>query len=134
MRRRVTLFIFFCFCCLVADQLSKHIAIQQGYAVLNSGIAFGFLAGAPWLFLSASIVALSILAFFFWHHQQSYPLVLLVFGACSNLIDRLQYGGVIDWLIVPGLNIKNNLADWMVFLAVIWFLVVEFKNRGNESK
>lgn len=134
MRRRVTLFIFFCFCCLVADQLSKYMAFQQGYAVLNSGIAFGFLAGAPWFFLITGIVALSILAFFFWHHQQGYPLLLLVFGASSNLIDRMQYGGVIDWLIVPGLNIKNNLADWMVVLAVIWLLVVEFKNIRNESK
>ncbi len=134
MRRRVAFFIFFCLCCLVADQLSKHIAFQQGFAVLNSGIAFGFLAGAPWLFLIVSTVALIILAFYYWRHQQNYPLVLLVFGACSNLIDRLIYGGVIDWLTVPGLNIKNNFADWMVVFAVVWFLVVEFKNSRNEPK
>lgn len=134
MTRRRAAFIFLCFFCLVADQLSKYSAFQQGFAVLNSGIAFGFLAREPWLFTILSMVALIIFALYYWRHQQNYPLVLLVFGASSNLIDRFIYGGVIDWLMVPGLNIKNNLADWMVIFAVVWFLVIEFKKTRNESK
>jgi len=75
--------------------------------ITNTGAAFGFLAGADdWrhIFLvSVSCAALGGLAFLFWsapHRNSPFTLgTALVFGgALGNLIDRIRYGSVIDFL------------------------------------
>ncbi|MGD9221818.1 MAG: signal peptidase II [Desulfobacteraceae bacterium] len=76
--------------------------------VHNPGGAFGFLAqnGSPlrhWVFLGAAALALAMILYF--HHQtpRSHPylalgLSLIFGGAIGNLIDRLRFGEVVDFL------------------------------------
>lgn len=51
----------------------------------------------------------------------------------SNLLDRLVYGGVRDWLTVPVLGLKNNLADWAIVGAIVWYgIMLKRLSEGCE--
>jgi signal peptidase II len=73
--------------------------------VWNRGVSFGMLAGAgrhgPWLLtgLAAAIGAFLIV----WLYRETRPvtrtaLVLVLTGAVGNVIDRLRFGAVVDFL------------------------------------
>jgi len=76
--------------------------------VTNTGAAFGFLAGdKSWLrqvfFVGIAIAALVIIAYAYVHLRRqgrifAYALGLIGGGAIGNLIDRLRYGSVVDFL------------------------------------
>ena len=56
----------------------------------------------------------------FW---RSVPFVLIIPGVLGNSIDKLYYGGVVDWLTVtkPGIDSLNilNLADLYILLGLL---------------
>lgn len=54
----------------------------------------------------------------------SVPLSLFLGGALSNIADRLWLGGVRDWLVIPGTRLYNNLADYAIAVAVIWLILI----------
>ena len=59
---------------------------------------------------------------------------LLIGGAVANLLDRLLFGAVHDWLYLPKVDI--NLADVAVVLGLIGYLVSEVlprRARRQES-
>lgn len=75
--------------------------------VFNKGAAFSFLAGAGgmqrWLFSGiALIVSLFIVRWLYRHGTQSLmgaALVCILGGALGNVLDRLVYGHVVDFLL-----------------------------------
>lgn len=87
----------------------------------NTGVAFSInLPANLILVLTAAIIA----GLFVWlyfsitsHPERLLPLVLIIDGAISNLIDRLRYGFVVDYI-----NLKIwpifNLADVMIVAGV----------------
>jgi signal peptidase II len=125
--------------------LLKSIVVVPGFFSLthvhNPGGAFGFLAqnGSPWrhwMFLAAAVVALSMILYF--HHQtpKTHPflglgLALIFGGAIGNLIDRLRFGEVIDFLDFYVANLHwptFNVADSAVTVGVgIFVLHIVFK-------
>ncbi len=106
---------------IILDQLSKYIVsdllrLYESVVVLpffsitllhNSGAAFSFLAGAGgwqrWLFtVIAVVVSVAIIA---WIKRllatekwQAAALSLILGGALGNVIDRLRFGYVVDFL------------------------------------
>jgi signal peptidase II len=141
---------------VVLDQATKHLVLRTmpllksivvipGFFsithVHNPGGAFGFLAqnGSPWrhwMFLAAAVIALSMILYF--HHQtpRTHPflglgLALIFGGAIGNLIDRLRFGEVIDFLdfYVAHLHWPTfNVADSAVTVGVsIFVLHILFK-------
>ena len=76
--------------------------------VRNPGAAFGFLAGAPPLFRSlffvcVTIAAIVLILYYLYKNPSRGPLLTLslafiLSGALGNLIDRVRYGEVIDFL------------------------------------
>ncbi len=76
--------------------------------VTNTGAAFGFLAGSKsWLrqlfFVGVAIVALIVIVYAYGHLKKqgkifTYALGLIGGGAIGNLIDRLRFGSVVDFL------------------------------------
>jgi lipoprotein signal peptidase len=65
-----------------------------------------------------------------------HPRVIGLFlgGAVSNIIDRVFFAGVRDWMTLPVLMVKNNMADWAIFLAVVWLLWAEFSKSDREKR
>lgn len=108
-----------------ADQLTKLWARQQGWVVINHGISFSWLNGQiSWLVLA---IITFIIGTFLWNYlvdARAEVLVILA-GAIANLIDRIVWGGVLDWWPVPFIGLKNNLADWTIFVGASLIVIKE---------
>lgn len=89
--------------------------------VHNIGGALGIFPGSGALFLAVSIVVSAVIIFFLVRHKthgviMGTGLGLLLGGAVGNLIDRLAYGYVLDFLEIRGLFV-NNFADVCVSMG-----------------
>ena len=102
--------------------------------VQNTGAAFSFLAGGGFI-QKAFLLSVSVLVsiwMVFWiqrtsalHLQKLLGQFLLLSGAVGNLIDRAQFGYVVDFI---DLHVNGfywpvfNLADSFIFIGVVLIL------------
>ena len=147
---------------VIADQLTKW-WIMSNFAlhgqqniipglfnlvyVTNTGAAFGFLAGSKsWLrqafFVGVAIVALGVMVYVYGQLKRQskmfvYALGLIGGGAVGNLIDRLRYGSVVDFLDFymgsyhwPAFNV----ADSAITIGVGLFMLGTLLQHGKEEK
>ncbi|MFA5243103.1 MAG: signal peptidase II [Sulfuricella sp.] len=142
------LWLFYSAAIIALDQLTKHWVVQAfsygdslpltSYFNLvrahNSGAAFSFLAGAGgWqrlFFITvASIAAAVILNLLRKHHREtlfSLALSLVLGGALGNLIDRIRWGYVVDFLDFfyssthwPAFNVADMAITGGVMLLIM---------------
>ena len=111
--------------------------------VRNSGAAFGMLHKAPaWFrepfFVIVPLVALLVILVIFvkLHDRQKWSalaLSLIVAGAIGNLIDRLRYGFVIDFLDFHWKEVYHwpafNVADSCIVVGVGILFIQSFFSR-----
>ena len=141
---------------LILDQLTKVIAknsLFEGVSqpvtsflnwtlVYNSGAAFSFLAQAGgwqrWFFTSVGIIAALIMIWLIRKnsHQTIFSLALslVLSGAIGNVIDRIIYGAVVDFVDVHYMGWHwpaFNIADSAITIGVILLIVDEIK-RVNK--
>jgi len=91
--------------------------------VHNSGAAFSFLAGASgwqrWFFVGLGAVAAVFITWMLLRHGQqtlfAFALSMILGGAIGNVIDRLLYGHVVDFIQVhwagwyfPAFNVADS--------------------------
>ncbi|GAA5104420.1 signal peptidase II [Bartonella jaculi] len=107
------------------------------YHVRNFGIAFSFLSSfSHWGLIAATSI---IIVFLLWlwkntEYEKSlsrFGLILIIGGAIGNLIDRIRFHYVIDYILfhIDGLFsfAVFNLADTFITLGTIAILVEEFR-------
>ncbi|PLX90584.1 MAG: signal peptidase II [Desulfuromonas sp.] len=102
--------------------------------VRNKGAAFGIFADSAVripFFISVSIIALLAILWYLRHLQERqrvalYALSLVFSGALGNLIDRVRFGEVIDFLDVfwgryhwPAFNVADSAITIGVTLLII---------------
>lgn len=116
----------FIFCAVFAlDQVSKNWASWWLDVSLNSAASFGLLSGVTdnlmWVVLLSFCAVILFLGRKVWLR---YPFAAAMWwgGVVSNLWDRWLFGGVRDWLLVPVLNLTNNLADYLIFCSTIYLV------------
>ena len=139
------------------DQLTKHWAVVflkgQEPLVLwpgvfelryceNPGVAFSLLEHQRWIFIPVTlmIVALFLVMLFrselrrHWMFRGS--CVLILAGGVGNLIDRIAYGVVTDFLYVKLIDFPIfNFADCCVVVgAVLFFSFLLFVHKEKEPK
>ncbi|RPG13068.1 MAG: signal peptidase II [Pelagibacteraceae bacterium TMED232] len=146
------------FLIFLIDQVSKYYIINifefQNEAIYlssflnfqliwNEGIAFGLLSFENNLYYNSItfviIIVISILLFLIKNDDQySYFYSMIVGGALGNLIDRIRYSSVPDFI---DFHISNfhwfvfNIADIFVSLGVICLIVAEiFFNKNVNEK
>lgn len=104
---------------LALDQVTKHLALLHLdpaqplvvtpffnlVLVWNRGVSFGLLTGtggvAPWLLVLMALAIAAFLAVWLWrerHLLARLALWLVLAGAVGNVIDRLRFGAVVDFL------------------------------------
>lgn len=89
------------------------------FAVLNSSFIFG-LAGTNLIAILISSVFLNLLWVIAGRNKSAYwPLVFISSAALSNILDRIFYGGVIDYITLP-LVPKFNISDLVIVLGLIF--------------
>ena len=116
------LFVFLIAC----DQLIKYFVVARGEDAFlcNYGVAFGLVL--PQVLFIVLWGGIMLLVFYHWfkHRMTDFlnqiPFLLVTAGGMSNMIDRLYYGCVIDY--VPFLTISSfNFADTLIsFGAFLW--------------
>lgn len=100
---------------------------------VNSGIAFGLNMNYYLIILFYLIIIpiLILILFLEYKHKNIFNilgLTFIIFGALSNLIDRLFYGAVIDYIDLKYYSVFN-LADVMIVFGVIVILLAGFLKK-----
>lgn len=144
---------------VVLDQITKQLIVQrfaehESIAVLpvfdltrlhNSGAAFSLLADQPgwqrWFFSGIAAAVAVALGWMLWRMEKGtarllaacYALILA--GALGNLIDRLRYGHVVDFVHLhwgtwyyPAFNV----ADSAITIGAVLLIVDAFRNPGSK--
>ncbi len=106
--------------------------------VYNKGVAFSMLAFLDeWLKYIQLVMVSGILIYVIWMKKLCYafPAGLMLGGAFSNIYDRFIHGGVVDMVYWHcGFNFAVfNFADVMIDVAVVWFLLLNFKPHWCKS-
>lgn len=93
--------------------------------VKNNGVAFGLFRGIPYFFTITSIM-ISIGAVLFYRYQLpnnrlwiQATLGLIVGGAIGNIIDRIRFSYVVDFVHVSWFPGIFNLADSAITIGVV---------------
>ncbi len=138
---------------LLLDRLSKwwimqNMNIGDGWAIIgdlvyiryiqNQGAAFGIMQGGGlWFVLIAAVVIGGAIYFLFKYHLPSmaqYALGMITGGALGNLIDRVMYGSVVDFISVGWFPVFN-LADCGIVcggtLLVVWLYLLENGEKAD---
>ncbi len=138
---------------LVADRITKVWAMggmETGSVIPgivgfryaeNTGVAFSFMSGMPWLVnvLSVSLViALTILliADKGFSRAARFGMWLIVVGGLGNLYDRLAYGYVVDFIELLFMNFAIfNVADICVCCGAViaGIALVFFDMKDNKT-
>lgn len=146
---------------VVLDQISKlwvssHFVYTESVRILsvfdiallhNAGAAFSFLSEAGgmqrWLFTAIAVIASVAITLLLRKHAGetlfALALSLILGGALGNLIDRLAYGYVIDFLLFhwnehyfPAFNVADSAISCGAFL-LIWESFMEKKHGSAVS-
>jgi signal peptidase II len=143
---------------IILDQVSKQIALDQlpmhrsvsvlpgldWYLTFNPGAAFSFLADAGgwqrWFFTITTIIISTIILVWIGRLQKTesisaISLCLIFGGAIGNLIDRVNYGYVVDFVQVwlgsypwPAFNV----ADAAISVGAVVLLLTSFRQEQQD--
>ena len=141
-------YLFLALLVLIADQISKWWAqmslpmaqaikvtdFLNWFLIYNPGAAFSFLSQAGgwqrWFFTIIGIVAAAVIIWLLQKNTQDRPfciaLALILGGAIGNVLDRLLYGAVVDFIDVhyhgwhwPAFNLADSAISIGATLIVI---------------
>jgi len=120
------------FLVVLLDQMSKYWAQTMNLVVVNSGISFSIFSNLNisnnLLIITLILLILMVMVFLLKNFSKSTLLsTIFIAAAFSNLLDRIVFSGVRDWLIIPILGLKNNFADWLMFLSIIFLFIKKYK-------
>ena len=109
--------------------------------VLNRGVSFGLLTGGEtgrWLLTVFSIIVAGLLAW--WATRAERRLLisaigLIMGGALGNVIDRIRFGGVVDFLDFSGLYFPwvFNVADSAISIGVVLLVLDSFISERSAK-
>lgn len=149
---------------LLVDQATKLIALSTLQASVpipvvgnllrwtlthNPGGAFGMRLGNSTYYLISSLVIFLILLFYVWRHRHTrhiaIPLAIVSGGAAGNIIDRLRFGRVIDFIDCdfPDIHIGSyhmerwpifNVADMAVSCGIIVTILLIFYHARRHRR
>ncbi len=113
--------------------------------IRNMGGVFGMFQGHGWIFALFSVALIGGLCAYLWRGKdvQGYEFVCFGFiagGGLSNILDRLLYGSVVDFINVQGIPYWHyifNTADVMVHVGLwpmlYWSLVAPRPTPQDHS-
>ncbi len=109
--------------------------------IFNTGTAFGLLKGQNTFFITLSVITTIAILFYSRTHKlddllRSLALGLILGGAAGNLVDRIKFGYVIDFLdfrIWPVFNVADSAITIGMILLCINILLAHRYNVKCQS-
>lgn len=137
-------YILFFLVLLIIDLISKYVVKLYNVSTntnfidityrTNIGSLFSLFSQAKYvnfIFIILSLIAIYII-YLIWKNEKKYffQLGLIVTGILGNLINRVTYGYVIDWI---NLNFWPvfNIADSCIVIGVIWLSIILIKEKND---
>ncbi len=112
--------------------------------VWNTGMSYGFLGGSGefgrWLLSAVAVFAIGLFMWFLKPGEtrlNGMGYALLAGGALGNLVDRLWYGAVVDFVSLHWNGFYwyvFNLADVWITLAVVLLLLQIWRERNTSQE
>jgi signal peptidase II len=123
---------------LFVDGLRYYTECIDLILVYNRGVAFSMFSFLDeWLKYIQLVLIFGILIYIISLKKLCFavPAGLLLGGAISNIYDRFIHGGVVDMVYWHcGFDFAVfNFADVMIDVAVVWFLILNFKPKLCKS-
>jgi signal peptidase II len=140
-KKRSYLFFLTAIVIVFIDQLTKQV-IKKGLLNiqyhLNSGSLWGIFQNSAMILSWLSIIVVGVFLYNFEKIQKSNKIMqissgLVVGGAIGNLIDRLLYKGVIDFISL-GWWPSFNIADSCLVAGIALFILVLMKENNTAKK
>ena len=115
--------------------------ILQILPTRNTGAGFSFLSGHTWLLISITAVFLVLFFVFDFKYKKKSKLycissALIIAGAIGNLIDRILFGYVRDFIYFQFINFPVfNVADIALTFGIILLLVyvIFYASKGEKA-
>jgi signal peptidase II len=110
--------------------------------IRNSGAVFGMMRGAGGYFTLFSIIAAGVLVVVLFFSRKApvvvkFSLGLVLGGAVGNLVDRLRFGEVVDFIdIGVGASARwpcFNIADLAITVGVILLVLHSLGKSGHHA-
>ena len=141
---------------VIADQLTKHMAVvrlknQAAYNLINGilefnylenrGAAFGVLQNQKYFFVFVALIFIGVIVFVLIkvptqkkYYSLNILLVMIAAGAVGNMIDRVRYDYVVDFIYLVCIQFPIfNVADIYVTTAtVILVFQILFVYKTND--
>ena len=117
----------------------KHKIFSLTY-VKNSGAAWSIMAGKSWFLIGIPIVIIIVGFIYLYKKRNSskfltISLSMLLAGGIANLIDRIRFKEVIDYIKFEPINFPVfNFADICVVLGGIMFCIYFIFIDGKKKK
>jgi len=135
------------------DQLTKRVidqalTLKQSITILpnilyftkayNTGASFSILRGFSWFFILFAILVIIVVIYYYKKIPVNNRLFIafILAGTLGNLVDRLQYGYVIDFIdfkIWPVFNIADT-AVCIGAAGLIYYILKDDKPKKKVSK
>jgi signal peptidase II len=154
-RRRDAVFFLIAAGVVVLDQITKAIVranLDVGEAwpdedwilnitnITNSGAAFGILKGQTIFLVTTSLIGLAAIVLYyvyppFEHGIVRVALALMLGGAIGNLIDRVRFGEVTDFVnfnFFPAFNVADSAISIGVVTMLVFLLMMQDGGKPPE--
>lgn len=144
---------------LAADQITKrmvmdNLAVGETYRIIpflspvfqivrshNTGASFGILPRAGDVFALVAVIVVIVLAYIYPRIPDEKRLSwlatgLIIGGALGNVIDRIMYGYVVDFInyqIPSVISNVSNVADHAIVLGVILFFINSWRDEQKTA-
>ncbi len=107
--------------------------------VENDGAAYGILGGKTWFLILLTIgFIIGFVVYFIFSKEKNTlfttSIALIVSGAIGNLIDRLAFGFVRDFVSINFFSFVFNIADVLITFGVILFAIETIIEMVREIK
>lgn len=109
--------------------------------LVNSGAAFGILQGQTPLLIGTSVVGLAAIVLYYVFPPMDHGIVRIALGmqlggAIGNLIDRVRFGEVTDFVNVgrfPTFNVADSSISISIVVVLIFFALQDLGRPKQES-
>jgi lipoprotein signal peptidase len=122
--------VFFLFCWQLMAFGARTFLASEG--VCNTGGPFGIVLPL-WLLWGALALAVSFLVRGWWQHEErpsAFVWLLLLSAGASNILERLHFGCVFDYIALPFLPLFNG-ADVILTVSVVCLLWREIRYQRS---